>query len=164
MELTFFPEEFVVPASAGMMVDRIAGTNRPYFVAVAGDAADSSVYVEFRLPASIGAGNWTATPGWCADTATTGTLGAEVSVAAITPNTDTADIDVKAFDTLATGSDAHLGTTAGRFHEFDITLSDIDDADAGDLVTLKLTRDVSVGSNISGDVFFKYLTITIPDP
>ena len=69
------------------------------------------------------------------------------SLAAITPNTDTQDVETKAFATEVTGSDSHLGTTGQRLHEMTVTVSNLDSLAAGDTIWLKLARKVADASD-----------------
>lgn len=77
---------------------------------------------------------------WEADSMTSGDLKMEVSLAAITPNTDSQDLETKAFATAQSGTDSHLGTTAKRLHRATITISNLDGLAAGDYFALKLAR------------------------
>ena len=75
-----------------------------------------------------------------------------VSLAAITPNTDTQDVETKAFDTEETVADTHLGTTGQRLHSIALTLTETDAVAAGDDVTLRLARKVADASDtMTGD-------------
>ena len=75
-----------------------------------------------------------------------------VSLAAITPNTDSQDIETKAFDTEETVADTHLGTTGQRLHSVSLTLTETDAVAAGDDVTLRLARKTADGSDdMAGD-------------
>ena len=84
---------------------------------------------------------------WHADgTATTGTVQFDCQVAAITPNTDTTDVETDGLDTEATAQDTHLGTTAQRLHSIDVTVTAEDSAEVGDSLMLYVRRDVSEDS------------------
>lgn len=74
------------------------------------------------------------------------------SIAAITPNTDTQDVETKAFATENTGSDTHLGTTGQRLHQMSITISNLDSLAADDLVAIRLRRvPGDAGDTMTGD-------------
>jgi hypothetical protein len=117
----------------------VQGTNFP----VPGLAFDTTTQETafFDFPAvGYGSGNLTVTVEWYADTATSGDVTFGASIAAITPNTDTQDIETKAFATENTASDTHLATTGQRLHSFDITVSNLDGLAANDSVVLRLRR------------------------
>lgn len=87
-----------------------------------------------------GTGNVTARVLWYADTASSGAVTFEAALSAITPNTDTQDVETKAYATAAAASDTHLGTVGQRLHDFTITVSALDSLAAGDRVGFRLTR------------------------
>jgi hypothetical protein len=75
----------------------------------------------------------------------------EAQLAAITPNTDSQDIETDSLATLNYVSDTHLGTTGQRLHEATITLSNLDSVAAGDWCVLKFSRDAD-GTNATDDM------------
>jgi hypothetical protein len=64
-------------------------------------------------------------------------------IAAITPNSDSQDVETDAFAAASTVTDSHIGTTAQRVHTCSITISNLDSLASGDLVYLHLYRDAS---------------------
>lgn len=129
-----------------------AGTN----IAVASYSFDAGATegIQFVLPyvGSYGSGNLTCKLRWYADTATTGSVVWGASIACITPETDTQDIETDAWATENTVTDAHLGTTAQRLHEASITISNLDSIAAGDYLSLRIQRLGTNGSDtLSGD-------------
>ena len=151
MRLALEPEAAQYPASNYAQFKSVAGTNFPVN-SLAFDASTSET-VYFRFPAfDYGSGDWTVTVYWYADTASSGGVVWGVSLAAITPNTDSQDIETKAFDTEETVADTHLGTTGQRLHSIALTLTETDAVAAGDDVTLRLARKVADASDtMTGD-------------
>ena len=151
MRMALHAESAQYPASNYAQFKSVAGTNFPVN-SLAFDASTSET-VYFRFPAfDYGSGDWTVTVYWYADTASSGGVVWGVSLAAITPNTDTQDVETKAFDTEETVADTHLGTTGQRLHSIALTLTETDAVAAGDDVTLRLARKVADASDtMTGD-------------
>jgi hypothetical protein len=147
----FGPEDALYPASSYAQFKSVAGTNFPVN-SIAYDATTEE-YVYFRFPAiNYGSGNVTVRVRWYADTASTGGVTFGASLAAITPDSDTTDIETKAFATEVNGSDTHLGTVGQRLHEMAITVTNLDSIAAEDWVMLKLARKVADGGDtMTGD-------------
>ena len=151
MRLALQPEAALYPASNFAQFKSVAGTNFPVNSLAFDTSTSETVY--FRFPAfDYGSGNWTVTIHWYADTASSGGVVWGVSLAAITPNTDSQDIETKAFDTEETVADTHLGTTGHRLHSIALTLTETDAVAAGDDVTLRLARKTANASDdMAGD-------------
>ena len=133
-----------------------SGTLRPY-LAFDGGTTDELVTWTFRMPSDYASGLKCIIQ-WGADTATSGDTKWGCVVMAITANTDTADAETDSYDTGTpnTITDTHLGTTAGRLHECEITLtSNIDSLTASDYAAFQFYRDASDTTNdtLSGDAF-----------
>lgn len=139
------------------------GTNFP-IAGLAFDAATQETCY-FRFSAvGYGSGNVTVTVEWYADSATANGITFGASLAAITPNTDSQDIETKAFATENTASDTHLGTTGQRLHSFDITVSNLDSLAAMDDVALRLRRVPSDGSDtMTGDAIVTRVIVAYSD-
>lgn len=134
-------------ATNGAAHKTFAGTNFPVrCIAFDGGSTDESVYWQFRL-ANYGSGNLTLKFMWYADNASASDVVFGAQIAAITPNTDTQDIETDAFATASTVTDTHLGTTAQRLHEASITISNLDSVAADDFVALRFYRAASSGSD-----------------
>lgn len=131
---------------------RVAGTNFPVEgLAYDAGATDESACVKFTA-ISYGSGNLTLKLKWYADTAASGDVIWACSIACITPNTDTQDVETDAFATEQTVTDSHLGTTNQRVHECSITVSNLDSLAANDLVFMRVKRNSSSGSDtMTGD-------------
>ena len=139
VSIALSPGDAALPTSNPAAPVQPQGTNFP----VPGLAFDGTTQetAYFYFPAiSYGSGNVSVEVEWYADSGTTDAITFGASLAAITPNTDTTDIETKAFATENTASDSHLGTTAQRLHSFTITVSNLDSLAAGDWVCLRLRR------------------------
>lgn len=139
------------------------GTNFPAMGLAYDAAADEAAF--FHLQAiTYGAGNVTVKLQWYADTASTGDVIWGVQLAAITPNTDTQDVETKSFATANTATDTHLGTTGQRLHEVDVTVSNLDSLANGDAVWLRVYRDAdAAGDTLSGDVILTAVVVSYSD-
>jgi len=146
LKQAFGPKDALLPASAYATYRITAGTNYPV-EALAFDASTEWACYFQILGHSYGSGNVTVRIQWYADTASSGGVTFGCSLAAITPNTDTQDVETKAFATEVTGSDSHLGTTGQRLHEMTVTVSNLDSLALGDAVWLKIARKVADGSD-----------------
>lgn len=143
----------VPPTSNHPTKDVITGSNFPVRCLDFDAATDETTYYVFNA-LSYGSGNITVRVQWYADTGSSGNVVWGAALAAITPNTDTTDIETKAFGTVATVQDTHLGTTNQRLHEAEITISSLDSVASGDWCVLKLYRDAdgtAATDDMSGD-------------
>jgi len=160
---SFLPSDAYFQSSNPAAPVLFQGTNFP----VAGLAFDATTQetVFFRFPAiSYGSGNITVTVDWYADTATANGITFGASLACITQNTDSQDIETKAFGTENTASDTHLGTTGQRLHSFDIVVSNLDSITLLDDVTLRLRRIPSdAGDTMTGDVIVTRVLVSYSD-
>jgi len=142
-----------------------AGSNFPVRGLAFDASADEIVYFALRA-INYGSGDWTLEVDWYADTASSGGVTWSTQVAAITPNTDSQDIETDTFDTADTGDDTHLGTTGQRLHRATVTMqsANLDSVAADDWVTVKLFRDVSdANDDMTGDAIVVGLTISYSD-
>lgn len=121
-------------------------TNFPVIGLAFNGATDEFAYWRFRAN-DYTSGNLTLTIAWYADSTTSGDVIWGARIAAITPNTDTQDVETDTLATASTVTDSHLGTTAQRLHTADITISNLDSLAADDDVVLELYRD----ANAAGD-------------
>lgn len=136
------------------------GTNFPG-VGLAFDAAtDEAAFWMFRA-INYASGNVTVGIDWYADTATSGDVVWTVQLAAITPNTDTQDVETKALATANTATDTHLGTTGQRLHRIDVTVSNLDSLAADDAMWIRLARDADNASDtMTGDAVVVGVTVS----
>lgn len=160
---TFTPMAGVPASSNGARFDTFAGTNFPVPCLKFDAATDQTVFFYFRVN-RYGSGNITCDIEWYADTASSGDVVWETQLAAITPNTDTQDIETKAFATLNSVTDTHLGTTGQRLHRATITISNLDSIAADDWCVLRLARDANnAADTMTGDANVTIVTLSYSD-
>lgn len=136
------------------------GTNFPVFGLAFDAATDEAVFWSFRST-NYASGNLTIDIDWYADTASSGDVVWESQLAAITPNTDTQDVETKALATLNNVTDTHLGTTGQRLHRCTITASNLDSLAIDDIVWLRLARDANnAADTMTGDAILVKVTVT----
>lgn len=150
-KIVFKPESASFPTSNPAQYKTVAGTNFPVESLAFDATTEETCYFKF-VAVNYGTGNITVTVRWYADTATSGGVTWGAAIAAITPNTDSQDIETKAFGTEATGDDTHLGTTGQRLHSIDVTVTSLDSIAADDYCVLKLARKVAnANDTMTGD-------------
>ncbi len=147
----FGPRDASFPASNFAQYKAVSGSSYPVESLAFNDTTEESCY--FQFPAvNYGSGNITVRLRWYADTASTNGVVFGASIAAITPNSDSQDIETDGLATENTGSDTHIGTTGQRLHDMTITVSNLDSIAADDWCVLKLARKVANGSDtMTGD-------------
>lgn len=150
-------------SSAFPQLVKADGTNIP----VAGYAYDAAsveaLFFDFEAVA-YGSGNVTVRLRWYADTASTNAVVWGCALAALTPTSDTQDVETDALATAATTTTAHLGTTGQREHETTVTITSLDSLAAGDTVRLRVYRDAASASDtMAGDAILTRLTVTYSD-
>ncbi len=149
-------------ATAFPALDKV-GTNFPVSSLRYDAGADEAAFWHLRA-VRYGTGNLTVTIEWYADTVTTGDVVWGVQLAAITPNTDTQDVETKALATANTATDTHLGTTAQRLHTVDVTVSNLDSLALDDAVWIRIYRDAdAAGDTLIGDVHLTLATVSYSD-
>jgi hypothetical protein len=142
---------------------RIVGTNFPVS-SLAYDAATKETAFWKLRASNYGSGNLTLDIDWYADTATTGDVVWGAQIAAITPDTDTQDVETKAFATANTVTDSHLGTTGQRLHRATLTISNLDSLAANDDVCIAIYRDAAAGADtMAGDALLALATLSYSD-
>lgn len=163
IKIALDPRQFIPATSAGAAFKAIAGSAFPV-VCLAFDAStEETVYTAFQA-ASYGSGNLTLALQWYADTASSGDVVWNAAIAAITPNSDTQDIETKTFATSNTVTDTHLGTTGQRLHSTSITISNLDSIAADDFVALKFYRNATSGSDtMTGDAMLVMAELSYSD-
>lgn len=158
--LTLLPEEAQFLATGFPAYSKVNGTNFPVAGLAYDAAADEAAFWRFILP-NYASGNLTLTVYWYADTATSGDVIWGAQLAAITPNTDSQDVETDGLATANTVTDTHLGTTGQRVHSADITLSNLDSLAALDLCHLRIYRDAdAAGDTMTGDAILLGVLIT----
>lgn len=164
VKMQLSPEEALFPASSFPQFKVVQGTNFPvaglYFDASAVEAC----YWKFIIP-SYGSGNITANIYWYGDTATSGGVAFRTYIAAITPDTDSQDVETDSLASANQVNDTHLGTTAQRIHKAVCTISNLDSVAADDFVTFKLDRYATDATNdtMTGDAVVVAIELTYSD-
>lgn len=147
----FLPEGAIFLATTFPEYAKIAGTNFPVSSLKYDATADEAGFWKFPAIA-YGSGNLTLDILWYADSASSGDVVFGGAISAITPNTDTQDVETDGLATENTVTDSHLGTTGQRVHLCTITISNLDSIAANDLVHLRIRRVGSSGSDtMTGD-------------
>jgi|SRR3990172_3237140 len=166
VKFQFLPEEAQFLASAFPQFLKTNGTNFPVSGLAYDAAADEAAFWKLRAD-NYGSGNPTIDIDWYADTATSGTVAWEVSIAAITPNTDTQDIETKALAAVQRSSDTHLGTIGQRLHRHTVTITNLDSLTADDEVWIRVARDADDtgggGDSMTGDAIITLLELSYSD-
>lgn len=106
------------------------------------------VYWAFRLPE-----NYSSAPvlkvQYTAASATSGTFGVSVSIMAVSDG-DSQDVDVESYDTANSPTASTVPGTAGHLDEISATLTNNDGMVAGDLVFIRLARNIA--DTATGDI------------
>lgn len=158
-----FPENAAFLSSAFPAFTRNLGTNFPVTALAYDAAAQENAYWKFSA-INYGSGNLTLTILWYADTATTSVVRWDTAIAAITPDTDSQDIETKAFATAQAVDDTHLGTTGQRLHTCAITISNLDSIAANDAGFIRISRlGNHANDTMTGDVFLERATLSYSD-
>ena len=136
------------------------GANFPVVGLAYDAAADEAAYWEWRA-INYASGNVTVGIDWYADTASSGNIVWSVQLAAITPDTDSGDVETKALATANTVTDSHLGTTGQRLHRATVTVSNLDSLAANDEVWIRIARDADNASDtMTGDAVLVGATVS----
>lgn len=144
-------EAFVPAATNGPQLKLVEGTNFPVRSLAFDATTAEAAYVQFQA-INYGSGNLTLVLDWYADTASSGGVVWDAAIAVITPDTDSQDVETKAFATAQQATDTHLGTTGQRVHTCSITISNLDSLAANDDVWLRLKRlPADAADTMTGD-------------
>lgn len=140
-----------------------AGSSAPVDGLAYDASTDEAAFWRFRA-IQYGSGNVSVDIDWYADTASSGDVIWECQLGAITPNTDTQDIETKTLATLNNVTDTHLGTTGQREHRCTVTVSNLDSLTVGDNVWLRVARDANNASDtMTGDAILTMVTLSYSD-
>lgn len=157
------PRDAMFPGSNPATFFGAAGTNFPVESLAFDAATEETCYFPFQA-INYGSGNITAKIEWYAASASSGGVTWGCSLAAITPNTDTQDIETKAFATENTAADSHLGTTGKRLHEISCTISNLDSVANGDWCMLRVARKVAdANDTMTGDALLTSIILEYSD-
>lgn len=139
------------------------GTNFPVYGLNYDAAATESAYWMLRA-VNYGSGNLTVDLDWYADTATSGVVRWGVQITAITPDTDSTDVETDSLATAQTADDTHLGTTAQRVHRCPVTVSNLDSLAVGDDVWIRVYREGgNAADTMTGDAALVGITVSYSD-
>lgn len=149
--------QFLSSAFPGLVKN---GTNFPVAGLAYDAATEEAAFWSFRA-VNYASGNVTVDVYWYADTASSGDVVWAAQLAAITPNSDTQDVETKSLATANTATDTHLGTTGQRLHQIAITVSNLDSVAADDWVWIRLARQAAAGGDtMTGDAILVGATVS----
>ncbi len=140
------------------------GTNIPVAGLAFDAATDWDAFYKFDA-INYGSGNLTVDLLWYAETATTGNVVWGAQLAAITPDTDSQDVETDGLAAAATVIDSHLGTVGKRKHRATITVTALDSLAARDDVALRIYRDADDATNdtMAGRAILERVTVSYSD-
>lgn len=124
-------------------------------------ASEEALFFRFRASDYV-SGNVQVDLDWYADTASTGAVVWGAQMAAITPDTDTQDVETDALPTVTQVTDTHLGTTGQRLHRASITLTGaaLDTLATNDHVVLRIARVAAdAADTMTGDAILLYVSV-----
>lgn len=147
----FPPEAALYPTSNYAQFKSVNGTNFPVNSLAFDATTDETVF--FRgVVNNFGSGGLEVRLRWYADTANSGTCIWGVSIAAITANVDTQDVETKPLATEQTVTATHPGGTIHRLQEAIAIISNLDNVAELDDLTLRVTRKASAAADtMTGD-------------
>lgn len=157
------PTSAVFRTTAFPQVVQANGTNIPVRGLAFDASTEEACFFTFRA-VNYGSGNLTLDVYWYADTASSGDVIWGAAIAAITPNTDSQDVETDSLATASTSTDTHLGTTGQRLHHIAVTISNLDSLANGDIVQLRVYRDADAGGDtMTGDAILTNLVLSYSD-
>ncbi|WP_101791016.1 hypothetical protein [Nonomuraea indica] len=157
------PEEAAFAASGFPQFVKANGTAFPVTGLAFDAAATESAYFKRKL-LSYGSGSLTLSVAWYADTASSGVVRWSAAVACITPNTDSQDVETKAFAAATDTDDTHLATTGQRLHTHDIVVANVDSAAADDYAWIRLQRLAAhANDTLAGDAIVVGVELSYSD-
>lgn len=123
--------------------------------------AEEALFFRFRASDYV-SGNVAVDLDWYADTASSGAVVWGAQLAAITPDTDTQDVETDALPTVTQVTDTHLGTTGQRLHRASITLTGaaLDTLTTNDHAVLRVARvSADAADTMTGDAILLHVAI-----
>jgi hypothetical protein len=141
---------------------RANGTSIPVSGYAFDAAAEEALFFRFRA-SDYSSGNVTVELDWYADTASSGAVVWGIQMAAITPDTDTQDIETDGLPTTTNVTDSHLGTVVQRLHRAVVTLTGaaLDSLAAQDNAVLRVARVATDGADtMTGDAILTYVYVS----
>jgi hypothetical protein len=141
---------------------RANGTTIPVSGYAFDATAEEAVFFRFRASDYV-SGNVTVDLDWYADTASSGAVVWGAQMAAITPDTDSQDIETDALPTTTNVTDTHLGTVGQRLHRASVTLTGaaLDTVAANDHVAVRVARVSTDGADtMTGDAILVHVSVS----
>jgi hypothetical protein len=163
VKLYFAPEEAQFAASAFPAFKIFQGTNFPVSCLAYDGTSTERAYWKFD-PTNYGSGNITCDVYFYNDSSTAGACVWEAALAAITPETDSQDVETKSFATAQQVTKSHPGTVAQRLQKATITISNLDSVAAGDEVWLRISRlPADAGDTSTADMIVTSVRLSYSD-
>lgn len=160
---SFDPWSGMFRSSAFPQMVQANGSNYPVRGLAFDAATEESVFFELRA-SNYGSGNVTVDIDWYADTATSGGCVWGAQLAAITPTTDSQDVETDGLATAATTTTTHPGTTGQRLQRTSIAISVLDSLAPEDAVFLRVYRVAANGSDtMAGDAIMTLVDVSYSD-
>jgi hypothetical protein len=162
VRLIFRPESASYPATNFAQYKAVAGTNFPVESLAFDATTEETVYFKFNAN-EYGSGDLSVKFKWYADSNTgSSNVVWAAALACITADTDTQDIETKAFSTEQNVAEAHLGTTGQRLHTVTLAVGNTDSITDNDYCVLKVlrkpadSRDTMTGDALLVEVDVEY--------
>lgn len=139
VRLYLAPEEAQFASSSFAQFKVFQGTNFPVSALAFDGSSTERAFWKFDA-SSYGSGSITCDVYFYNDSSTAGACVWEAALAAITPESDSQDVETKAFATAQQVTKSHPGTVAQRLQKASITISNVDSVTAGDECWLRISR------------------------
>jgi hypothetical protein len=162
VNIQLIPETAQFLAANFPQFTKVNGSNFPVSGLAFDASVDEAAFWRF-IAKNYASGNLSIEIFWYAASASSGNVVWEAQISAITPDTDTQDIETDGLATLNFVQDTHLGTTGKRLHKATITLSNLDSLADGDVVTLRIARDANGTSgtdDMTGDAIIVAVNVS----
>jgi hypothetical protein len=140
---------------------RANGTSIPVSGYAFDATSEEAAFYRFRA-SDYSSGDVVVTLDWYADTASSGAVVWGVQMAAITPDTDTQDVETDALPTVTQVTDTHLGTTGQRLHRASVTLTGaaLDTLATNDHAVLRVARVAAdAADTMTGDAILMFVSV-----
>ena len=136
------------------------GTSIPIMGYAFDATAEEALFFDLRA-ADYDSGDLTVDVDWYADTASSGAVVWGCQIAALTPNTDTQDVETDGLATANTVTTTHPGGTVQRPLRSSITVTNLDSLADGDDVRIRIYRAAAAaGDTMTGDAILTQVTVS----
>lgn len=156
----FTPESAQFPSTNAPQIITVHSTEQR--LALAFDASTDEAATWVAVAPQGWTGTITAVITYIMASATTGAVGLQVSVEAVT-DADATDLDAAtSYDTVNNSASTTVPGTAGYIDQISITLTNNDSSAAADLLRFKLNRDAdgsAITDSATGDLYFLAMEI-----